>query len=380
MKKIGCITFHAAHNYGSCLQAYALKHAFEKNIRGVEYNVINFRNPVQKAFYKSEFEKNDKKSIYSRFFMIGHKNEIKKKHELFESFIKDDLKIGVEIDNIEDLGGIIEAYDTLIAGSDQVWNVNAFEYSEVYFIPYESFSGNRYSYAVSIGSKNNILDDDLRLKISRWLMYYKRISVRDVRTKDFIIDVGGKSLENRIRFDCDPTLLLSEDDWKGLIYSCKIDIPAENYILFYDLSRNKENWDLACMISKKLQIPLLITSVPFPRVIHKSMSGRIKKKMDVGPKEWLALINGADLVLSSSFHGTVFSMIFDKPFYSINTKEDNRVSHFLETVGLTHRIVDKNNVDCISGIPSIREQQLSKRIIERLKKESLVYLNDIVNE
>ena len=152
--------------------------------------------------------------------------------------------------------------------------MNAFEYSDAYFLPYDDFLGERYSYAVSIGSKENVYDAELKEKISRWVSYYKVLSVRDCKTKDFLVNVGGQMLQSRIRFDCDPTLLLSKKDWMGLINACKIEVPKSKYILFYDLSRNNDNWDLACSISKKL---------PLIRTFKKYLSQRIIFIPNVSP-------------------------------------------------------------------------------------------------
>ena len=159
MRKVGCLTFHASHNYGSCLQAYALQRVIKDKFGDdIDYRIINFRIKVQKDFYRSIFEKKDAKSIYSRLFFLFGKKALKEKYLLFEKFIEEDLNITKEISDIDELEKKLNDYDLVLVGSDQVWNVNAFDYSEAYFLPFEGGNWKRCTYAVSIGSRDNICD------------------------------------------------------------------------------------------------------------------------------------------------------------------------------------------------------------------------------
>ena len=205
---------------------------------------------------------------------------------------------------------------------------------------------------------------------------FDKISVRDERSKKFVCDHTNKKCVETV---CDPTLLLTKSQWLEIIEPCEVSLPKYKYILFYDLSRNTRNWKVAKKISKIFGLPIIITSVPFPRVLHESLSLRIKKNLSVGPKEWLKLIYNAELVLSTSFHGTMFSIIFDKPFYTINTGKDNRVSYILKNMGLTDRIIDEGSLQTLRGIPdSLNEQELAK--IDEMRNEGFKYIDEMLRQ
>ena len=122
--KIGLFTFHAAHNYGSVLQAYATQNFIKKC--GFECEIINYRMPNQKKFYNNlySFSFGFKKGIQKLMRFSEHK-ERKKRANKFEKFISDDLKTTVrEYSGYEQLTSIVRKYDVLISGSDQVWNEN----------------------------------------------------------------------------------------------------------------------------------------------------------------------------------------------------------------------------------------------------------------
>ena len=97
MKKLGTITFHASYNYGSNLQAYALQEYIKKITKNrYEYNIINLRTIKQKETYKNMFKKKGVKNFIKKIFMFNKKNELEKKDELFEKFIKEYLNITKE--------------------------------------------------------------------------------------------------------------------------------------------------------------------------------------------------------------------------------------------------------------------------------------------
>lgn len=341
MKKVGCLTFHGAYNYGSALQAYALQESVINISKDIDYKIINYRTQIQSISYQSVFQKKDLKSIYSRFFVLGKTKELEGKSRKFEKFLLNELRLTNRVESIDEAYRIIDQFDTIIVGSDQVWNIRAFDFSWLYFLEQKKSRINAFSYAVSMGCKKIECTQEESQRIKNALKSFNHVSVRDCFTKEFLTTCGYS--DNQISINCDPVLLMDAESWKKLANSSECILPRKKYILFYDLSRNKENWKIAKEISKMMNMPVIITCVPFPRTISESCSSCFEKYFNVGPKEWLKLIMESELVLSSSFHGTVFSVLFKKKFYTINGASDYRISTFLRNISLEDRDINVQN-------------------------------------
>ena len=150
MKKVGVITFHASHNYGSMLQAYALQQV----ILGMGYDceIINFRSIAQKEQYKPIFLVGTLYGKFVRFIIQAmYALDILKKHRLFERFLRENLILSSkEYTTLEDLENADFNYDYYISGSDQIWNVQAHDFNYAYFLPFVRL-GKRIAYAPSMG-------------------------------------------------------------------------------------------------------------------------------------------------------------------------------------------------------------------------------------
>ena len=155
MKKVGIITFHAAYNYGSMLQAYALQQVILS--MGYDCEIINFRSPAQKRQYKPIFVVG---SLYGRcvrfIIQAAYVWGILKKQRLFEQFLNSELKLSYnEYGTLEDLENAGFNYDYYISGSDQIWNVYCNDFNYAYFLPFVK-SGKRIAYAPSMGAQLSI--------------------------------------------------------------------------------------------------------------------------------------------------------------------------------------------------------------------------------
>ncbi len=150
MKKVGIITFHASHNYGSMLQAYALQQVVLS--MGYDCAIINFRNIAQKEMYKPIFMRGTLYGKCVRFIIQApYALGILKKYRLFEKFLKEDLILSSkEYNTLKDLENAEFKYDYYISGSDQIWNVESWDFSYAYFLTFVK-SGKRIAYAPSMG-------------------------------------------------------------------------------------------------------------------------------------------------------------------------------------------------------------------------------------
>ena len=149
-KTVGIITFHASHNYGSMLQAYALQQVILS--LGFECEIINFRTLKQKTFYKPIWERGNIFGKFKRLLLYApFHNKLLKKHQLFEEFLQTEFRLlKKEYATLQDLEQANLRYDYYISGSDQIWNTHCFDFDWAYFLPFVE-NGERIAYAPSMG-------------------------------------------------------------------------------------------------------------------------------------------------------------------------------------------------------------------------------------
>lgn len=178
-----------------------------------------------------------------------------------------------------------------------------------------------------------IWSDEERERVKRDLEKYDFISVREEGSKANVEELLNKD----VPIHMDPTILLDKKEWNDLIPKEKI--YAGKYILYYSLGQNKEHINLVKKISKLLKMPVVTTRYAGRRELFSGF----KQVYDVGPVEFLNLLKNAELVISSSFHGTIFSTILEVPFYAINGMKDYRISTLLKKLDLQERSIDIEN-------------------------------------
>lgn len=363
MKKISTITFHASYNYGSCLQAYALQEVIKKIMNEkINYEIINLRTPVQKEMYKSFFEKKDFKSFIKKIIFHSKKKELYAKELLFEKFINDYLNITKEYNSLEELKKEKWSSDIYIAGSDQLWNKYALDFDWSNYLEFID-NGKKISYAASFGQNEQKWTKAEKERIKKNLLEFSSLSVRDTESFNNI----KKLINIEPEIHVDPTLLLKKEEWEKILPNKKI--YNKDYIFLYNL-KDKEYVKLAHKISKRLKLPVLISK---DGKIEEIFYG-FKRKFDVGPLEFLLLIKNAKLVLSSSFHGTIFSIIFHKPFFALKGKEDFRIQTLLKKMNLENRSIDFNDYKEKCKEAYNLEFNEADKLLEEERKKSKEYL------
>lgn len=320
MKKIGIITFHAAHNYGSVLQAYALQKILTK--MGLMCEIIDFRTERQKDQYRPLTKrKGCKYFLKNCYFLLNYRNR-KDKYNKFETFIADRLcKSKREYSSLNELYSEEDQYDYYISGSDQIWNTAPNDANMAYFLPFVK-SGKKIAYAPSFGQIGDIKNKN---EIANYLSKYDYISVREEYGQNLINKLIGRCADIVL----DPTLLMDKDDWERLVDSKPL-IDGD-YIFFYTLFASSDIIKTVKKISKDLKLPVVISNISNQYEIFNSFI----KKTNCGPEDFLNLIKNAKLVCATSFHGTVFSVLLHKPFIALNGMNDNRISTLLRMMRLT---------------------------------------------
>lgn len=332
MKSVGIINYHGAHNYGSALQAYAIRKTVEK--LGYHAETINFRSQNQKDLYKT-FVKNRNLNafIINIFKLVFYKDHSTKKKQ-FENFIHEYLNISqVEFNSMEEINKNPPLYDQYICGSDQIWNMNCPDYEDAYFLTFAPKGSKKIAYAPSFGT--TFFSKDVLSSLKGLINQMDYLSVREQQGAKLIKELTGKDAEVVL----DPTLLVSSKEWSEIAIKPKIEKP---YILCYFLNNNMGDRRFLEYFKEKTGFKVVILN-DYVKDILKGY----KRCFNAGPREFIGLFQNASLIYTNSFHGVVFSNIFEKPFFvsvgdslkSTVNNTDSRKIDFLKAIGLTSRIV-----------------------------------------
>lgn len=369
--KTGTVTFHASHNYGSMLQAYALQRTLTK-ILGVENEIINYRSEAQKRYYQLKDGKSlSLKHKILKLFIGNNERVLKKKFQLFENFLKEELVLSQEFNNENEVVEYSKKFDYLITGSDQIWNTYCLDFSWLYYLPFAN--GNAIAYAPSMGpDAMNKVSVDNYPKIKDLVLKFKSVSVRELGTAEVIKTISGQDAEILV----DPTLLVEKDEWDRL--AGEKPLIKGDYIFMYHPFVNKEIYWISKNISKHTGLPVIVSNKLFNKAeLHNKLTGNnLKYKLDCGPKEFLNLVKNAKYVISGSFHAVVFSIIFQRPFVALDGIKDNRMSQILKATNLLKYSIDKDNhIQVFKELESI-DFSKSLEYIGNERTRSLAYLKN----
>lgn len=360
MKKVGIMTFCYEHNYGAVLQSLALF----KNLENLNLDVEVLRYITKEGINNDLQLLNFEKGRIFKQLITAPLNW--KKFNNFKKFIDDNIKISHEINNVECLKKYVKKFNALVTGSDQVWNDDITKESkDVFFLKEISNKNTKlYSYAASFGKEN--LSKEMLNYIKKTLIGYRFISVREQSGVEIIKQCGIDSL-------CvvDPTLLLSAKEWNK--YEKEYDL-KEDYILVYTMEKNISIVNIANYVSNKMGLKI----VHFRK--EKNFDCELKKAVNAGPGEFLTLFKNAKYVITNSFHGLVFSLIYNKEFISIpHNSRNTRQENLLDIVDLKNRMVSS-----IEEYKKIENEKINYKCVnDRLNKkieESKDYIKRMVED
>ncbi len=373
--KIGILTFHGAHNYGSMLQNYALQQAIKQLDGSLQPVTINLRNKAQDDMYnifKPFREFQDKRRYLFKIIMSPWRKQLERKQQLFEEFLSENISLtplvrtGNEIPDIDDI-------TTYITGSDQIWNFTAHDFDWSYLLDFVADDSDikRISYAPSMGPKPSIdtLSADEKKKAEKLLKKFTAISVRESKTADVIKELG--------KLNClplvlpDPTLLLTAETWADIARK-PAGLKAEKYIFLYNPYFLPEVYEQAKEASRITGLKV-ITSTLAPKTILPSKD--FMKILEVGPREFLYLVKNAEYVIGRSFHVAVFAMIFQKKFIAVEGMNDSRLGNFLKEINMERCATLQGNVKVVlKNLDS--ENPPIHACMDRLRESGIKFLRE----
>lgn len=353
--KIGILTFHASNNSGSMLQAYALQR-FLKEKYSLDTEIIDYSNKIQQRMYKIIIWPKSLKGFVRNFIFLCFYGKIARSEKGYDEF-KDNFVLGDRITTISEFESSVLDYSGIIIGSDQVWNVHALDFDESYMLPF--YHGKKIAYAVSLGATNPNNEPD-KNKYQRYINDFSAVSVRENNAKIWIEELT----EHKIDICVDPTLLLKKEEWAELADERLIDEP---YIFWYAMTYKKDQAKLLKSISEKYNMPVYVMNAKeWTRRALYTKGIRLATKG--GPKVFLSLVANAKLVITSSFHGSVFSYLFNKNFWYINLhkerENDDRASFLLKQLNLSDRYISPEDAltKDLSEYPNFNSENLKSYI------------------
>lgn len=365
--KIGILTFHAAFNYGSMLQAWALQTVLTD--MGHDVEIINFRSPRQKQMYRKPFATISLKYLigdFAKLCKLGFKYlTLRKRWNKFDEFMKSNMFLTKEYDEkrwIEEN----KNYDIIITGSDQIWNVKAYDFSEVYLGKGIDPGIRLIAYAPSLGPNLELIN---KKTLFNYLNSYHSVSVREEGARYYIQHLH---IIPEISKVLDPTMLLTSDEYCMLINNTLS--TDDKYIYYYTPGNHPDIAKKAKEIALKNSLPILIDN-GYTRNLISSEKNSIR---DAGPKDFLSYIVNSKLVIGASFHLIVFAILFRKDFICIVKDNDERMLNLLKNLGLEDRI--QKIGDDIKELYNPISWDIVDSRLSILRQESLNFLNNSLSK
>ena len=351
--KCGILTFIHTLNYGATLQAYALSQCLQMSAYDVE--IINYTCPAVKIREEPRLPSfADFKDIKHTVGMLFKFPEHSLRMRRFRNFESKYMSFGNCCHTTND---ILKHYNAIIVGSDQVWCPQITGNDLTYILDDKLYPNQRIiSYAASFGDKS--FPDSLRKQFETALKRFDALSVREERGMEILCSMGIKDAVVSI----DPTLLLESDQWKRVEKPVKT---HRKYVFAYAVSERNQTFTFAKRAAAQLDADLLYIDAYSGRPVSgaRNMGG-------CGPDEFLWLINNAELVVTSSFHGLCFSILFNKQFrYSLSSKKSSsRLYNLTMQLGLEK--FDVNNTDLNNRISYVQPNNE----LAHLREESMDFL------
>jgi len=342
--KIAIITLPFNNNYGGYLQAYALQTALQEI--GHQVTIIN-RQPQQPSVYdkiKYFFKSFILSFIHFEHYPYSNINEYrgKKMHEFVTRYmcISDPIFDSLQLKDYF----LCNHYDTVIVGSDQIWRPDYVPNIEDYFLSYLPDGTSKISYAASFGLKHPIYNEDSRVNCGKALQAFKEVTLREYSGIDVLKEMGWDI--KGVRVVLDPTMLLSESHYYNIVKGYKPQKEYKGKILCYILDCNNTTETLSIVVQTTLNKPLI-------DIIDQA---KWKRASYILPavEEWLIAFRDADFIVTDSFHGAVFSILMNKPFfvYSNPQRGSDRFDTLLQHFDLKERLIndDTSRTDIINII------------------------------
>ena len=347
--RIRLMTFHTPKNYGAVLQGFSLMtylKKFSDDVKVVDYNTSQLR-----AKYSLKKKVKNARQLMKVILVAPWSNQRKKKHEKFEKFVEENYCLTRRYESLGELTEDLPEMDIAVTGSDQVFNPSRIpEERKAFYLDFVGDDVKRISYAASFGSSS--IPDEKKDEVKTYLEKFDRISVREDSGSLIVNKLTSKKSDVVL----DPVFLNDKEFWISV--SQKYNKKFDKYLLYYRLLGSKKSDLYAKKIAKEKGLKLVTINDSYLRM----PLGKVL--WDVGPDDFLGLYANADFVVTDSFHGVAFSLIFEKQFLFTDTHPVTKERGFnlIEAVGIEDIAYCEN----YSGGKSIDYSKAREKLNEKI--------------
>lgn len=380
MDRVGIVSmYHGSRNYGGLLQAFALCDFLNKNGYNAEQIDLppvsidnNKRNLCNRYDFKTIVIKSYNKiyyyalSVLIDIFQPEMKKENIRKNQLLDEFRKDQIPHICLTDTLDKMNLYNDVFDFFICGSDQIWNPYA--YRDEFFLKFVNANKLKIAYAASIARKSITAEEGKKLK--EGVKNINVISVREFNSKNILNSLGIVGVDVVL----DPTLLLDANRWDALTEKVNINKP---YLFYYMLEGDINDFFAVKRIAQLLKLEIVAIPGISKNGMLTDLVGSYKPKFANSPFEFISLIKYADVVITDSFHASVFSFVFQKEVFFVECKSTDtlfpRIEILIDTFHCQDHYMKGINQNLILNASKIHFQRYLSDF-EHLKLKSREFL------
>lgn len=363
--KIGILTFHSPINYGAILQAYALQKYLKTQHPTFSVENLNFKTikHVEKYNILLPFRRNIIIYLYKQLFVLLRYPQLKLRKKRFIDFSNEELTLTQRYLTEKDFLTNVPVNDRYIVGSDQVFHPSS-EYLEAYYLNFEKGAAKKIAYAPSFGIST--FNEHIEKKIKPYLEDFDYLSCREIDGANFMSSI----LTKNISVVLDPIFLLSPEQWMDMAVKPK---NGEKYIFVYDLNGGYNLLEIAKKVKKETGFKI-ICQTQFANHYYKDC----EQIYNSGPREFISLIANAEYVITDSFHGTAFSILFNKKqfIYDAKPHASGRIRSIMEIAGISDRLIEHND---FNKFVFERKSEVNFKDLNILVVSSKEYLKKAIN-
>lgn len=356
MRTIGILTFHDSDNFGSVLQAYALCTFLREN--GFDVKIIDYRKKEVKKLYSIFKPPVNRHNFLENIYSFFYYKQLRERKKNYESFRQKNIHLSENsYFHNEELKKC--SYDIYIVGSDQIWNTSIVDFDTTYLLDFTE--KRKISYAASFGP--NLREITNVSLFRRELKKFEMITVREQAAVELCADKFNVNAQ----VVCDPVLLLNEKKWSDI----EKEVPKlpPKYVLCYFAGGVSKALD---SYSKRKAKELRCDRILIMPDWH-DWKSKGKRLYSTGPEEFVYLIKNAEFVCTNSFHGSAFSVIFNKNFTVDDSYADERINTLLNMSGKNSAKL--SNIQYLSG-----EKEKTNNLLNKFIKQSKDYLFKALEE
>lgn len=366
MRKIGIYTFFRS-NYGAMLQAYSLYSNIKEICPNDKVYLVDFKTKAHEGL-NDVFKRRSPNFLFNfvwQLMALLRCGQLKRRKKSIEVFLSTEFQYTDCYPSVRELLENPPALDFHLSGSDQVFNPKG-KYRDVYFLNFPKSRSRKVSYAPSFGVTSLTGEEENFVK--KCVCDFDVLTCRENEGAKILSDITHKNISVVL----DPVFLTSKDSWSHFAINPSINSP---YIFIYCLRDTSSLLKIAENVKIKKGIKNIVVLSPNDLRIYR----HCKRIFSPGPKEFVGLIKNASVVITDSFHGTSFSVIFEKNFYTYISKPEvsSRITTLLSGLSLSDRIVsDPNNVNLSVEFPEFQNHLADKIQVSKNKLRDILSLSE----